>query len=148
MTILGIELESPKTPQNVGSIIRLAGCYGASYVNIKGYRLEKSLEHISTNTNKDHRRIPVFFDSECYASNAKIVVVELVEGAECLTTFEHPKNAVYVFGAEDGHVSKESIARADAIVKVPTAACLNLATCVATVLYDRKLKQALRKETL
>jgi tRNA(Leu) C34 or U34 (ribose-2'-O)-methylase TrmL len=54
--------------------------------------------------------------------------------------FEHPPNAVYVFGPEDGSVSKPHINHCHRFVVIPTKHCLNLATAVATMLWDRQYK--------
>lgn len=70
----------------------------------------------------------------------QLVCVELVEGATPLPEFDHPDNAYYLFGPEDGTLDQAVIDRADAVVFIPTRGCLNLAAAVNVVLYDRLAK--------
>ncbi|GLS84121.1 hypothetical protein GCM10007894_20980 [Paraferrimonas haliotis] len=70
----------------------------------------------------------------------KLICVDLVEGATALSDYCHPAHARYVFGPEDGSISQEVIDRADAVVYIPTNACLNLAASVNVLLYDRMVK--------
>ena len=66
-----------------------------------------------------------------------MICVDLVEGATPLPDFEHPENALYIFGPEDGTIAQEVINSADAVVYVPTIGCMNLAASVNVLLYDR-----------
>lgn len=67
------------------------------------------------------------------------VAVELLENTECLFEFEHPENAVYVFGPEDGNIGL-SRRHCHRFVAIPTKHCTNLAAAVYIVLYDRMMK--------
>jgi tRNA(Leu) C34 or U34 (ribose-2'-O)-methylase TrmL len=82
--------------------------------------------------------------TDCLLDNVpagmRVVCVELVEGATALPEFEHPAQALYVFGPEDGTLSQAVVDRADAVVYIPTIGCLNLAATVNVLLYDRLLK--------
>ncbi len=69
--------------------------------------------------------------------------VELVEGAIPLPEYQHPDQAFYIFGPEDGTISQQVIDKADAVVYVPTIGCMNLAATVNVVLYDRISKSSL-----
>lgn len=69
-----------------------------------------------------------------------MVCVDLVDGAVPLTLFEHPAEALYIFGPEDGTISQDIIDRADDVVYIPANGCLNLAATVNVVLYDRMSK--------
>jgi tRNA(Leu) C34 or U34 (ribose-2'-O)-methylase TrmL len=71
------------------------------------------------------------------------VAVELRSDAESLVTFEHPENALYVFGPEDGNLPKPVRLLCHRFVVIPTHHCLNLAAAVNVVLYDRRLKRHL-----
>lgn len=79
------------------------------------------------------------------------MAVELLSGSENLFEFEHPPNAVYVFGPEDGSIPGHWRAKCHRRVFIPTNHCLNLSVAIGTLLYDRKIKQYLegaRAETL
>ena len=69
--------------------------------------------------------------------------MELRPDAEPLLTFEHPENALYVFGPEDGGLPKPIRVLCHRFVVIPTRHCLNLAAAVNVVLYDRLLKRHL-----
>ncbi len=71
-----------------------------------------------------------------------IVCIEFAENAIALPAYQHPRDALYIFGPEDGTISQNIIDRADAVVYVPTVGCMNLAATVNVVLYDRLAKFA------
>ena len=68
--------------------------------------------------------------------------VERRSQAENLVDFEHPERAVYIFGPEDGEVSKGVRSVCHRFVCIPTLndGPLNLAAAVNVVLYDRLAK--------
>ena len=137
-----VSLVNPKTPENVGGVLRAAHCYGAAQVNITGFRAQKGIHH-PTNTTATERHTPVFrvADPLDYLPfGAEVVAVDLIDGAVPLQSFVHPMRAVYVFGSEDGTLGQKITARAQHVVFIPTRNCMNLAACVNVVLYDRLLK--------
>jgi hypothetical protein len=75
-----------------------------------------------------------------YFGDAVPVAVEMLKGSELLTSFDHPENAVYVFGPEDGSLPKGIRLRCHRFVTIPAYHCLNLAAAVYFVLYDRVVK--------
>lgn len=72
--------------------------------------------------------------------DATPVAVELRPNAENLFEFEHPENAVYVFGPEDGSINQVDRKHCHRFVYIPTHFCVNLSAAVYMVLWDRKLK--------
>lgn len=137
-----IGLTNPKSPSNIGSVMRAAGCYRADAVFYTGERYARAAK-FHTDTKDRSRDIPLT-GAGCLLQQvpegAKIICVDLVEGAIPLPEFEHPENAFYIFGPEDGTISQQVIDRADAVVYVPTVGCMNLAASVNVVLYDRLAK--------
>lgn len=138
-----IGLTNPKSPSNVGSVMRAAGCYQVEEVLYTGQRYAHAAK-FTTDTKNAHEKIPLtavdsFFEHN--TGNAKIVCIELVEGAMPLPYFEHPDNAIYIFGPEDGSLSQSIVNQADSVVYIPTVGCMNLAATVNVVLYDRLAKQ-------
>ena len=134
-------LVSPKTAENVGGVLRAAHCYRVAQVNISGGRND-FLRH-ATNTPMAHRHTPVFLVKDVFEYlpiDTEIVAVDLVDGAMPLPSFRHPQRALYVFGPEDGTIGEAQIGRADHVVYIPTRNCMNLASTVNVVLYDRLLK--------
>lgn len=69
------------------------------------------------------------------------VAVDLVPGAVSLVDYKHPHRAFYIFGAEDGTLDDRVLPWCAERVMVPTRTCMNLASCVNVVLYDRLQKQ-------
>ena len=53
-----IGLFNPKTPENVGSVLRAAGCYGVNTVFYTGVRYDRAKEFV-TDTKKVHQKIPL-----------------------------------------------------------------------------------------
>lgn len=53
-----IGLYNPKGPENVGSIMRAAGCYGVNTVFYTGKRYERAVE-FRTDTKKIHLQLPL-----------------------------------------------------------------------------------------
>ena len=72
--------------------------------------------------------------------NMELICVEFAENAIALPEYHHPDNAFYIFGPEDGTISQDVIDRVDDVVYVPTVGCMNLATTVSVLLYDRFTK--------
>jgi len=140
-----IGLTNPKSPSNVGAVLRAAGCYQVDAIFYTGKRYDQAVK-FNTDTkgaaeNISLSRVETLL--EHIPKNAKIVCVELVEGATLLPEYKHPDNAVYIFGPEDGTISQDVIDKADAVVYVPTIGCMNLAATVNVVLYDRLAKSDL-----
>lgn len=140
-----IGLSDPKSPTNVGAVMRAAGCYGVDQVCYTGTRYDRAAK-FTTDTHNASQTIPLdgmeTFDS-CMRDGMKVVCVELVDGATALPQFEHPPRALYIFGPEDGTLSQALIDQADAVVYVPTTGCMNLAASVNVLLYDRLSKSGI-----
>jgi tRNA(Leu) C34 or U34 (ribose-2'-O)-methylase TrmL len=165
----GILLLDPKYPHNVGSIVRAAACYGVAQVWWTGDRVSSALavtgEGVGTNSTLgrgstipkrvgrlpreerlrdyqavDWRQLTSARPFDRIPSGMTPVAVEFDQGAEKLPDFEHPEHAFYVFGPEDGSMSRSARMQCHRHVLIPTAHCLNLAVAVATVLYDRMAK--------
>lgn len=137
-----IGLTNPKSPTNVGAVMRAAGCYQVDEVKYTGQRYEKAAK-FRTDTKSAARTIPLTA-AESFLDNldaeTQIVCVELAEGATPLPRFKHPENAIYIFGPEDGSISQDVADRADHVVYVPTVGCMNLAATVNVLIYDRLAK--------
>lgn len=141
-----IGLTNPKSPDNVGAVMRAAGCYNASEVFYTGVRFDKAMsggQKLHTDTKNVTKRIPLTsiekFQSH-QPENSVPVAIELVEGATSLVDFEHPDNAFYIFGPEDKSLDKDVVAWCEHVIYIPTVGCMNLAATVNVVLYDRMAK--------
>ncbi|MCL1125676.1 RNA methyltransferase [Shewanella surugensis] len=146
---IGIGLSNPKSPTNVGGIMRAAGCYEADAVFFTGkrYLLAASNGNAQYNTDTQGAGLAIPLSQiddlrNAVADDVSIVCVDLVEGACSLPEFQHPDKALYIFGPEDGTVSQALIDSSDAVVYMPTKGCMNLAASVNVLLYDRTAKMA------
>jgi tRNA(Leu) C34 or U34 (ribose-2'-O)-methylase TrmL len=139
---VAIGVVNPKSPENMGNVLRAAGCYGADAVFYTGKRFERAKKFF-TDTKNTSSKIPVVgLDSllDAVPLGAQVIAVELVEGATPLMDFIHPEHAYYLFGPEDGSLSQELLNCCDAVVYVPTIGCMNLSATVNVLLYDRLVK--------
>lgn len=140
-----IGLDNPKSPVNVGSVLRAAGCYGSAMVAISGVRPERYMfGSIPTDTHRVYRHIPVLRTKDLrdiLPFDCVPVAVDLIPGARSLKDYTHPERAFYVFGAEDATLGNRILSWCRDVVYVPTIYCMNLAATVNVVLYDRQSKQ-------
>jgi len=132
----GIALYEPKIEANLGVVCRSAHAFGASFVACIGQRYR----HTCSDTTKAERSLPIlYFPSwrEFTESCAQIplVTVEVQQGVE-LSHFQHPPQAIYVFGGEDRTLPVSG----DCAVHLDTKYCLNLGSCATVVMYDRQAK--------
>ncbi len=143
-----IALVNPKFSRNVGEAVRAASCFGAKQVWFTGDRVsldpEKGERLPREERMKGYRDVELvhferFFD-QC-GPEITPVAVELRPNAELLPQFEHPENAIYVFGPEDGSLGRLHLQHCHRFVSIPTRYCTNLAGAVYIVLYDRLMKR-------
>jgi tRNA(Leu) C34 or U34 (ribose-2'-O)-methylase TrmL len=148
-----IALIDPKYPHNVGMVVRLASCYGLRQVWFTGDRVtlnpargERLPREERMKGYKDVHLVQHDYFLDRFPAGTVPVAVEVRADSEPLHTFEHPERALYVFGPEDGSVPKALLGRCHRFVVIPIRHCLNLATAVATVLWDRQYKRWLAGE--
>ena len=140
-----IGLDNPKTPANVGSIMRACGVYGGAQVFFTGARYKKARQFV-TDPAKHYRHIPLVHVTDLkdvIPYDCVPVAVDLIEGATSLVEYKHPERAFYIFGAEDATLGKRTLNWCRDVVYVPTNGCMNLAATVNVVLYDRLAKRNL-----
>jgi tRNA(Leu) C34 or U34 (ribose-2'-O)-methylase TrmL len=142
-----IALVNPKYPHNVGMAVRLASCYGLKQVWFSGDRLSLNPAEGDRlpreERMKDYNKVQLIqhdYFFEQFPQETTPVAVEVRDAAEPLHSFEHPDKALYVFGAEDGTIPKVLLQHCHRFIVIPTKHCLNLATAVATILWDREYK--------
>jgi tRNA(Leu) C34 or U34 (ribose-2'-O)-methylase TrmL len=143
-----VALINPKHPRNVGAVVRAASCYQIKQVWFSGHRValephpgyrlprEERMRGYKDVALRNSDRI---FDQ--FTPDVVPVAVELVPGSESLIWFEHPDNALYVFGPEDGSLNRSVLGQCHRFVQIPTQHCTNLGAAVYTVLYDRHAKR-------
>jgi len=131
-----------KTNINIGTLWRTAHSFGANFIFTIGRRYKRQA---SDTTNSSHH-IPLFeyvnFDS--FKSNlpkmSRLVAVEIDNEARLLNSYIHPKQAIYILGAEDTGIPEDILNKCHDIIKIPVNYCLNVPTAGSIVLYDRIAK--------
>jgi tRNA(Leu) C34 or U34 (ribose-2'-O)-methylase TrmL len=146
-----VVLIDPKYPHNVGAALRACSCWGIGQLWWTGDRVTLDVPRgrrlPREERMKGYRAVEMVRDDRVFdrfePGSVTPVAVELRPQAESLLTFEHPEDALYVFGPEDGSLPKGVRVVCHRFVVIPTHHCLNLAAAVNVVLYDRRLKRHL-----
>ena len=148
MEIPGVVLINPKYPHNVGAAIRACSCFDVNSLVWTGDRVNPAKyerlpreERMKGYQRVDFRRWDRPFD--LFPETRVPVSVEVFDNSEPLTTFEHPENAVYVFGPEDGFVPQVVRRLCHRFVHIPAHFCLNLSAAVNVVLAHRLMSRQL-----
>lgn len=134
-----VGLENPKFSYNVGGALRSCFCFDVNLIGIQGHRIKNNI----TDTTKAYKNIPSIQTEDLLSLvpvGCEPVAVDLLPTARPLNNFVHPPRAFYLFGPEDGTLSKEIVDRCRYKVYIPTKICMNLAAAVNVVLYDRMVK--------
>ncbi len=140
----GLAVYHPKNEVNIGSLWRSAVVYGAAFLATVGrrYRLQAS------DTVNGRSCLPLFEYQTLddlvshLPHGTQLVMIEQAIGATWLPDFEHPRQALYILGAEDHGIPSAMLVRAHYLVQIPTVATdsLNVAVAGSIVLYDRFTK--------
>jgi tRNA G18 (ribose-2'-O)-methylase SpoU len=138
----GIGIMNGKTPENLGVLWRTAQNLGANFIFTIGKRYAKQ----ACDTHNAVGALPYFhyksFD-DFYThlpKGAMIVGIELTDTAIPLETFKHPRNCVYLLGAEDHGLTNEALVKSQHIIKFNTPKSLNVAVAGSIIMYDRSVK--------
>lgn len=150
-----IILCNPKYPHNVGAAVRAASCFGARNILFTGKRVslkgEKGYRLPREERMKGYKDVTLLNDEypfNRFPEGVVPVAVEVRPNSEPLPLFQHPENAVYVFGPEDGSIPQVYLQHCHRFIVIPSKHCLNLAAAIYLILYDRlsKLGVTLREE--
>lgn len=147
--MFGIGVYRPKTSENIGTLWRAAHLYDASFIFTIGARYQRQ----PSDTSKAWRSIPLlnfptfeaFSDGRPFA--APLVGVELSERSVPLASFSHPKQAVYLLGAEDSGLPATVLAQCQQVVQIEAVNrwSMNVAMAGSLIAYDRHIK-SIRQE--
>jgi tRNA(Leu) C34 or U34 (ribose-2'-O)-methylase TrmL len=149
----GVVLIDPKYPHNVGAAIRACSCFGVDALVWTGSRIQISqYERLPREERmKGYKRVQ-FLNYQRpldLFGESTPVCVEVHDNSEPLTLFEHPANAVYIFGPEDGSVPQVIRRLCHRFVHIPAHFCLNLSAAVNVLLVHRLMtRQLAGKEPL
>ena len=146
-----IALFNPKYPHNVGGAIRACSCWGLEKLIWSGKRVPHPEEWAESELQEfripREERMKGYSEVQLIRSdNFKKIIsqndvipicVELAVGTENLFDFEHPDNALYIFGPEDGSIPGTIKQHCHRFIQIPTRHCLNLACAINVVLGHR-----------
>lgn len=122
----------------MGTLWRTAHIFGADFIYTIGCRYKKQ----PTDTLKSTRHLPLFhFNNwddflDKIPNESNLVICE--QGGKPLKELNHPKQAIYVLGAEDDGVPIE-LSKGHQCVEIESmgVSSLNVATAGAILMYDR-----------
>jgi tRNA G18 (ribose-2'-O)-methylase SpoU len=136
----GIGVEGISKPMNLGSLIRTAHAFGASFVFTVGAAYDRTEGNLA-DTSDAAGNLPLYdfpdISSFKLPRGCELVGIEIVEDAIELPSFRHPRAAAYVLGPERGSLSPAMLALCAHVVKIPTRFSINLALAGALTMYDR-----------
>jgi tRNA G18 (ribose-2'-O)-methylase SpoU len=128
-----IGAEGISKPMNLGSLVRSAHAFGASFFFTIAPKFEASEVRLS-DTSDAAKHLPLYtydsVDDLTLPRGCALVGVELSEAAVALPSFHHPNAAAYVLGPERGELSPE-----------PTKFSVNVGIAGAIVMYDRLISR-------
>jgi tRNA(Leu) C34 or U34 (ribose-2'-O)-methylase TrmL len=144
-----VVLIDPKYPHNVGATLRACAAFGAKQLYVTGHRAQWETTGKGRRLPREERmriykdKVELIRDDRPFDGydSAVPVAVEVSPTAEPLVHFQHPDNALYVFGPEDGSIPKSVRVLCHRFVIIPSDHCLNLAAAVSCVLMDRRMKR-------
>jgi tRNA G18 (ribose-2'-O)-methylase SpoU len=139
MSYFDIGVYHTKCELNIGTLWRSAYQLGASGIFTIGKRYKKQ----ATDTHKTMRHIPLrhFITIEDFLShrpiNATLIGVEI--GGENLSGFNHPKQALYLLGAEDNGLPQDILYRCNSVISIESVGrqSYNVAVAGSIIMYDR-----------
>ena len=138
----GIGVEGISKEQNIGTIIRSAHSFGASFfftidpaVDVERFR--------SSDTSGAFDHMPYYQyerpNEMDLPQDCTLIGIEFVEESIPLPSFRHPTRAAYILGPEMGNLSPEIMEKCDHIVKIPMKFCVNVGVAAAIMMYDRMI---------
>ena len=139
MPYFEIGIYQTKTKENVGTLFRTAYQLGASGIFTIGKRYKQQ----SSDTPKAMRHIPLrhFLTLDDFKAQRPLesVLAGIEMGGTSLSQFVHPKQAIYLLGAEDHGLPPNVLSYCDCVVSLESVntASYNVAVAGSLVLYNR-----------
>jgi tRNA(Leu) C34 or U34 (ribose-2'-O)-methylase TrmL len=147
-----VVLINPKYPHNVGAALRACAAFGVDQLLVTGQRAQWEVTGKGQRLPREERmrvykdKVDLVRDDRPFdriTEGAVPIGVEVDPTAEPLATFQHPDNAVYLFGPEDGSIPKMYRRFCHRFVIIPSDHCLNLAAAVSCTLMHRRIQRQL-----
>lgn len=144
----GIGIYHCKTEHNVGTLMRSAQCFGASFIYTIGRRYKRQAsDTMNASCNMPCYNFQTLDDLRRHLpSNCPLIGVELADNAEEVGRYCHPRQCCYLLGAEDHGLPPSVLAQCHRILIVPhTKHCLNVSIAGSIVMFDRVNESANRR---
>jgi tRNA G18 (ribose-2'-O)-methylase SpoU len=132
-----------KTKVNVGTLFRSAWQLGASGVFTIGRRYSRQASDTYNTTRNIPLRHYVTFDEFLDNRPVGALLVGVEMGGKPLSEYSHPRNAIYLLGAEDHGLPQSIMSRCNSVVSLQAVrrASYNVAVAGSLVLYHREFCQ-------
>ncbi len=139
MSYFEVGIYNSKWVQNLGTLWRSAHQLGAAGI----FTIGKRYKNQPSDTLAVHKQIPLRnyedFDHFYKCLPEKTILVAIEKGGTPLSKFDHPKQAIYLLGAEDTGLPDDILKKCHTTVSLEaaTAAAYNVAVAGSIVLYHR-----------
>ena len=132
------------TPDNIGSMIRLADNIGATEVCFLGEEQEHNLTKIRHAAASSRDNIRWYFTEETdlrkiVPEGKAIVAIETADNATCIYDTELPKDVAFIVGSERHGIREELLKQCDLTVYIPVPGptrSLNVSHAAAVALFE------------
>lgn len=138
----GVGIEHAKTEFNYWTLFRTAQILDADFLFLIGSRYKPH----PADTMASYRHIPIYSYEDFNDFNShrpydcKLVGVELMEEAQYVHQYQHPKKAIYLLGAEDHGLTSWARKHCQEFIKLPGTRSMNVSVAGSIVLHDRYTK--------
>lgn len=138
----GIGIYHSKKQVNIGTLMRSAYIFGASFI----FTIGRQYTYQASDTTKSWRHVPLWHYNDidhflrCIPRECTIVGIE--QGGTNLGEFRHPERAIYLLGAEDHGLSNDAIAACSTLISIPSVqpVSLNVSVAGSIAIADRLIK--------
>lgn len=131
------------TPDNMGSLIRLADNIGASEICFLGQSPTHSLPKVRKAAASSKNNIRWYYTEENdlrkIAGNKTIVAIETSDDAECIYECELPEDVAFVVGNESRGICSDILTQCDKVVYIPVPGptrSLNVSHATAVAIFE------------
>jgi tRNA G18 (ribose-2'-O)-methylase SpoU len=139
MSYFEIGVFNPRNQANIGTLWRSAFQLGAAGI----FTIGRPYHHQPSDTAQTSYHIPmrhfVTFDDFLAARPVGAVLVGIEMGGHPLSTFQHPRRAIYLLGSEDSGLPERILAGCNTVITLEAVnhPSFNLAVTGSIVMYHR-----------
>jgi tRNA G18 (ribose-2'-O)-methylase SpoU len=117
---LEIAIENIERDFNMGTIVRTANAFNVKTIHIVGRRQWNKRGAMVTDAYMDiiyHPTVESFVEASA-ANKRRLIAVDIVEGAQDLSSYQLPERAILIFGSEGLGISQELLHHSEAVVQI------------------------------